>query len=274
MTRALAVGRSDSRSAILTFFGLTLAWTWGFWWASVEVKPSAPMVSNVLYLAGAFGPSLAAIAVTAMFSGGEVLRAWFKRCLRWRIGWVYYALALGMPLLIMIAAIALHAVMGGSIPASPVAGHLWVAIAQVPLVLIFGGPLGEEFGWRGYALPAMAAHIGWRWASIILGGIWVLWHLPLLFMAGAAQADVPIVLFVVSTIGLSVVMARLAVQVSFSVLPAILLHSMINWASMALPIMPEAGDVGAYAIVVAITMAAAAIALQLPGPRHMDGTQA
>lgn len=256
-----------STRAILAFFAFNFGWTWSLWGISALLKPQAETLSTVLFLASAFGPGLAAIAVMLIFEGRAGLCRWLRQCLRWRIGWRWWALAFFAPPLIMLAALALHGALGGVIPASAVADHVLIAIAKFPLVLIFGGPLGEEFGWRGYALPALSARMGWRRASLIIGAAWALWHLPLLFMVGTAQADLPIMLFVASTIGLSVVMARLSVNTSFSVLPAILLHSVINWWSMAVPIMPAGGDSQAYSLVAVIAILFALVALLKPGPK-------
>lgn len=264
--------RVRSARAIVAFFAFTFGWTWSLWGVSAVLKPQAETLSTVLFLTSAFGPSLAAIAVMMIFEGRAGLRRWLRQCLRWRIGWRWWALAFLAPPLIMLAALASHAALGGVIPASAITGHVLAAIAKFPLVLILGGPLGEEFGWRGYALPALSARIGWRRASLIIGAAWTLWHLPLLFMAGTAQADLPILLFIVSTIGLSVVMARLSVNTRFSVLPAILLHSAINWWSMAVPIMPKGGDAQAYGLVAAITVLIALVAFAKAGPKiHAPG---
>jgi len=250
-----------SGRALAGFFALTFAWTWGLWWISALIKPTAPGLSGALFLASAFGPGLAAMLVTLRFDGVAGLRLWFTRCLKWRVGWRWYAYALLVPPLIMLAALVIHSALGGTVPAFPDAGRLLMAIAQFPLILAFGGPLGEEFGWRGYALPTLAELLGWRWASVIVGMAWSLWHVPLLLMADTAQADLPMALFVASTIGLSIVMARLSVNTSFSVLPAILLHSVINWCSMVFPIMPAGGDTRAYALVAGITIVVALVAL-------------
>lgn len=249
------------------FFALTFAWTWGLWWISALIKPTAPGLSGALFLASAFGPGLAAMLVTLAFDGVAGLRLWFTRCLKWRVGWRWYAYALLVPPLIMLAALVVHAALGGTVPPFPDAGGLLMAIAQFPLILAFGGPLGEEFGWRGYALPGLADRLGWRWASVIVGIAWSLWHVPLLLMADTVQADLPLALFVASTIGLSIVMARLSVNTGFSVLPAILLHSVINWCSMLFPIMPAGGDPRAYALVAGITIVVALVALLKPGPK-------
>lgn len=219
-----------------------------------------------LFLAGAFGPGVAAVAVLLIHEGVAGLRRWLRQCLRWRVGWRWYALAFVLPPLIMLAALAVNAALGGALPGWPTSGHLLMAIAQFPLILFFGGPLGEEFGWRGYALPALSARMGWRRASLIVGAAWAIWHGPLLLMPGSAQANLPIAFFLSSTIGLSVVMARLSVNNGFSVLPAFLLHSVINWCSIVVPIMPIGGDSRAYSLVAGITILVALVALVKAGP--------
>jgi membrane protease YdiL (CAAX protease family) len=164
----------------------------------------------------------------------------------------------------LLAALGVHLALGGAMPTSPYADRVLIAVAQFVVIAILGGPLGEEFGWRGYALPALTARIGWRNAGALIGFVWALWHLPLLFMAGTAQANLPIALFLISTVGLSVVMARLGVHVGFSVLPALLLHSVINWWSMIVPI---GADSEAYSMVVCIAILIALLAVFMPGPK-------
>jgi uncharacterized protein len=249
------------------FFAITFAWTWALWGIAASIRAQAPGWSSVLVLASAFGPGLAAVFVTLVFEGVIGLRQWLRRCLVLRVNWRWYALAALIPPLIMLAALAIQAALGGAIPAFPYADRVLVAVAQFPLILVFGGPLGEEFGWRGYALPALSARMGWRWASVFIGAAWAVWHVPLFFIAGTAQAGLPMALFVASTIGLSVVMARLAVNTGFSVVPAILLHSVINWCSMVVPIMPQGGDTQAYSLVAGIAILVALGTLLKPGPK-------
>jgi hypothetical protein len=149
----------------------------------------------------------------------------------------------------------------------PVQGPVLIIIAQFAVITVLGGPLGEEFGWRGYALPALTKLLGWRWAAVLIGVVWGLWHLPLFWMAGTAQAELPMGLFLASTIALSVVFARLSVNTQFSVLPAILLHGAINWSALVLPVMPAGGDARPYTIVIGLVMLLAAAVMLKPGPR-------
>lgn len=262
--------RTRSALAIITFFFLTFAWTWSLWGIVALIRAQAPGLADALYLAGAFGPSFAAVLVTLMFTGRAGLRRWLAQCLRWRVGWRWYAVAFIAPPLILLAALGVHFALGGAVPALPYADRVLIAIAQFAVIAVLGGPLGEEFGWRGYALPELTARIGWRGAGALIGFAWALWHLPLLFMADTKQANLPIALFLLSTVGLSVVMARLGVHAGFSVLPALLLHSVINWWSAIVPIV---ADSQAYSLVAGMAIVIALFAVWIPGPKNAVSTQ-
>ncbi|ESQ74783.1 type II CAAX endopeptidase family protein [Asticcacaulis sp. AC402] len=268
MSGGAAPQTGQSIPAVLTFFVLTFVWTWGLWGTVALIRAQAPGLANALFPASAFGPGLAAVAVVLRFEGVAGLRRRLVQCLRWRVGWRWYALAFLAPTLILLASLGIHVALGGTVPDSPYADRVLIGIAQFAVIAILGGPMGEEFGWRGYALPALTARIGWRGAGIVIGIGWSLWHLPLLFMADTVQADLPVALFLISTVGLSVVMARLGVHTGFSVLPALLLHSVINWWSMIVPI---TADGQAYAVVAVIATVASLVAFLAPGPKPRAG---
>lgn len=147
-----------------------------------------------------------------------------------------------------------------------VSGPVSAVLVQFALVLIIGGPLGEELGWRGFLLPGLAARHGWRRSSLIVGAIWGLWHLPLFYMAGTGQSQMPMPLFMASAVALSIVFARLSVNTGFSVLPALLLHWSINAWSLVIPMVPNGGSVRPYILVMGILFVFAAIAALMPGP--------
>ena len=115
----------------------------------------------------------------------------------------------------------------------------------------------------------MSTPLGWRWASLVVGAVWGLWHLPLFFIPGSAQAQMPMLLFMTSAVALSVVMARMTVNVRFSILPALIFHWAINAWPGFLPIIPTGGNVRPYVLVMAILFIVALIVLAKPGPRQM-----
>ncbi|MDP2079707.1 MAG: CPBP family intramembrane glutamic endopeptidase [Pseudotabrizicola sp.] len=223
-------------------------------------------LGGALFLVSSFGPGVAAFVTVWALEGRAGLACWVSQCLRWRLGWHWYALAVISAPLLMLAAIGLQVATGGTVPAATVQGSAMFFAAQFVVVTLLGGPLGEEFGWRGYALPALTERIGWRWAALCLGIVWGIWHLPLFWMPGTAQADLPMGLFLASTIALSIVLARLSVNTGFSVLPAILLHGAVNWSAMVLPVMPDGEDPRIYSIVMALLFVTAGIVILKPGP--------
>jgi membrane protease YdiL (CAAX protease family) len=172
---------------------------------SPAIKPRLPWLAALLMFAGSFGPSLAAILVVASTGESGGLRAWLARCLQWRIGWGGWVFSLFLPLVVMSIAAGLHIAMGGVIGTPRASGHLLMTVVNLPLILLLGGPMGEELGRRGFALPDLQCRFGWRAASLGLGLVWGVWHLPLFFIDGTSQAYIPPALFLLSVVAMSVV---------------------------------------------------------------------
>lgn len=138
-----------------------------------------------LHLLSAFGPLLAAVGVTAVTAGRAGLAELLSRVMRWRIGWLWWSVALLSPVVVWLAMVGLAGLFSGD----------WAAFSRFGLVselpgvvgpagwlvwlLTFG--LGEEVGWRGFALPRLQALYSARTASLILGLLWAAWHVPFFF---------------------------------------------------------------------------------------------
>ncbi len=262
----MSAAAAPTKTAILCFFGFSFVWTWGLWWIISAVTLQSASMGAALFLASAFGPSLAAVVTVLVFEGTAGFGRWMRRSLFWRLDWRWYALAFFAPAGLILAALGLHAGLGGTVPASAAQGQYLRALWLFVPITLLGGPVGEEFGWRGYALPALTARIGWRLSALGIGVVWGLWHLPVFWMPGTAQADLPMGLFLASSVALSVVFARVSVDTGFSVLPAILLHGAINWSSMVLPVMPVGAVIRSYVIVVSLLILAALATILKPGP--------
>jgi uncharacterized protein len=241
--------RTRSMPTILAFFVLAFAWSWGIGFAGTQVATHSPHLGAGLMMAAGFGPSLAGFAVVAFWSTGAGLRDWIARCLNWRVGWRWFLFAFAIPPTVMLLALAIHRALGGAIPVFTATDHISMAIANFGFIMLVGGPLGEEFGWRGYAMSALGDRLGWRPASLIIGAIWGLWHMPLLFLASSAQSHMPISLFMFNILAGSVVFGWLFERTAGSVLPALALHTSLNaWAGI-LGIVPTAVTGGSYAVV-------------------------
>ena len=262
------------RAPLLGFFALTFAWSWACWALSPVVRPELSWLATLLMFAGSFGPSLAAIVVVASTRPAGGLRAWLSGCLQWRIGWGWCAFALLLPLAVMLLAAGLHIALGGTIGTSPASGHMLMTVVNLPLVLLLGGPLGEEFGWRGFALPFLQDRLGWRTASLVLGLVWAVWHLPLFYIDGTAQAHIPLALFLLSVVAMSVVFAWLVHRTAGSVVAALLFHTAINFWPSVVPVLPTEGSYRAYAFVVAMLVLLALLVLGLTPERSLRRQQA
>ena len=261
---------SHGTGALLTFVAMAFGWTWSLLWVGATFTLHPAWLNTTIIIAAAFGPSLAGVTTVALFDRLVGVKRWLKRCLFWRVGWGWFAIAAIVPMGMMVLALILYAAMGGAIPPSPAAGNLWLSVLIFGQILLLGGPLGEEFGWRGYALPLLTPRIGWRRASLTVGGVWALWHLPLFFIPGMAQANMPIALFMASSVALSVIFARLSVNTRFSVLPAIMLHWSINAGSWAIPVTPQGGVMLPYYLVMGVLFAVAILVFFKPGPSPSD----
>jgi membrane protease YdiL (CAAX protease family) len=198
---------------LVAFFVLAYALTW----------PLIPLVSvSPLWgLPALFGPALAAIIVAAVTDGKPGLRDLLDRLVRWRVGARWYAVALGLPVVLALTAAGLHLLLGAQ--TSLDFGGLSALNFAIFVMIV-----GEELGWRGYALPRMLAERSALAASLIVGALWSGWHLPTFFVPGAPQYGLPFSAFVLLTVAYSVVIGWVFVHVRGSVLVASLLHGAIN----------------------------------------------
>ncbi|MFF1251480.1 CPBP family intramembrane glutamic endopeptidase [Pseudarthrobacter sp. NPDC058329] len=138
------------------------------------------------------GPLAAAVIVIVLAEGRAGFRAWGRRLIRWRVGWVWYAVALFLPVLLVLAAGLTTMALGA---AAPGLAHLtWsgmLTFFAVRLVNPLDGPLGEEPGFRGYALPLLQASRSPLVSAAVLGVLVALWHLPLVLFGGLSPTGLP-----------------------------------------------------------------------------------
>ena len=176
-----------ARHPLISFFVLAYAFSWIAWspWYlsqdGVGLLPYYPSsgVSGLLLIAGlVLGPFMSGFVMTGATEGRAGIRHFLRRFVLWRVGFRWYLVVLiGIPLIMLLGAIVLPGVLASFQPMDP----LSTAINYLPffvLVLLLGGPLFEEPGWRGFALPRLQRMHGPLVGTLILGLLWALWHLP------------------------------------------------------------------------------------------------
>jgi uncharacterized protein len=210
------------------------------------IGPLQPSVAPLLIVLGTFGPFFAAVGMVARRSGFRGLAEFIGQAFRWRVGIQWYAAALLAPALIRIVVLSVHVLKGGTLPDMSDATR-WLAIPSTFfLVLLIGGPTGEEFGWRGYLLQRMQGVTGVLWASLLIGVISTLWHLPLFWIPGTAQSHLPFALFAVRTVALSIISTWLYNGTRRSLLFVLLFHASLNTWPNTVYILEAEGAIGPY----------------------------
>lgn len=254
-----------TRFALPLYFAIAFGAAWACWILAIASQRGViglPISSGALQVLGAFSPLVAALFVT--WQSGTT-REFLRRGWRWKVSVRWYLLALFAPAVIILAAIAIHIVLGGSAPTFPLLRQWPLVFVNFVAVLLIGGPLGEEFGWRGFALPRLQQRFGMLKSSVALGVVWALWHLPLFWLDGAPQNQVPFGLFFLMTIALSVLFAWLFNNTNGSVLLTMLFHGAVNTWSGPLRILPSAtGSLRPYEITVLLIWAAAIFVVLTP----------
>jgi membrane protease YdiL (CAAX protease family) len=136
-----------------------------------------------------------------------------------------YVLAVSYIAVIEIAAAALHRLIAGTWP--PFGPG---SIALIPVSIAFSTPFqaGEEIGWRGFALPRLADRFGLPIASLMLGLIWAIWHLPQFYVAGADSYHQSFIVWAAQVVAMSVAFAWAYAKSGGSLLLVMLMHAAVN----------------------------------------------
>lgn len=206
------------RRPLAAFFLLTFVISWAAW-SAVFLVPMPRLGRLVLNQAGLAGPLLASLIVVGTMRGRRGVGRFLGRIFQWRVGiqWVLFVLfgaaALGL------AAIGLHALGGGGTPA--------LAFALAPGALLSG--LREEYGWRGFALPRLQERFGALRASLLIGALWTLWHLPIVpFVRMGLPGLGRMAIFSLEVVALSILMTWVYNHTAGSLLPPVLYHAAYN----------------------------------------------
>jgi len=240
---------SPTRSAV--FFTINaFAISWLCWLPLVASERGLNLiplsVSPLLVLLGTFGPFFSAVTMVARRSGFRGLGLFLGQAVRWRVGLQWYAYALLAPAAIRLVVICLHILKGGSV-SDLTDPTRWLAIPSTFLiVLLIGGPTGEEFGWRGFLLQRVQPLCGLLGAAILIGVVSALWHLPLFWISGTAQSHLPFALFVVRTVALSVISTWLYNGTRRSLLFVLLFHASLNTWPNTVSILEAQGAIAPY----------------------------
>jgi membrane protease YdiL (CAAX protease family) len=168
---------------ILAYFVLTFILSWGVSALLIADHNGLLSVPGGLHYLVSFGPALAALLVTVLTSGRQGLAELLSRIVKWRTSWLVVGL-LSPLALTMIAVLANYLMTGNwpdpaSLGRVPFLGDIGIVAAILLWAATFG--FGEEIGWRGFAFHRLQGKLTLLPASLLIGMMWVFWHLPQLF---------------------------------------------------------------------------------------------
>ncbi len=222
-------GQPTRARSLAMFFLLTYVVTWMSWAAWVFSGGASaghlPGLRNLVFLLGVFAPSFVAVWLTARNEGRAGVRSLLGRMLQWRVGLRWYAFAITYLIGLKLAAALIHRLITGEWPRFGTVPWYFMVVG---IVISTPVQAGEEVGWRGYALPRLAARFGLARASVLLGIIWAAWHLPLFYISGTDTTGQSFPLYLLGATALSVAIAWLYTRTNGSLLLTMLMHAAVN----------------------------------------------
>ena len=235
---------------VLLFFILTYSFSWLLFGFAISMRQPVTVPSIFLLLTLAIsGPSIVSILLVVWKYDAQKRHDFWQRLLDFRrirpAWWVISFLS--YPAIIAIA-IGVDWLLGGDLPAVPTLRSFIEQPLGLPVFLLitfYGGPLSEELGWRGIALPEMERRWGLLRASLALGLIWGAWHVPGFSIPGTDQYNMgwftpSFWLFLADILSMALIISLSYDQNNSSILAPILVHFSHNLAyTLAAPLSPR-----------------------------------
>jgi uncharacterized protein len=184
---------------LLAFFLLTFAISWGAGAIALLLHSAGmlavpfgrfdPLAMALLFLA-LWAPGISGLLLTFRENGVSGIGALVSRLLIVRVGWRWWGAAVLLPLGLQVAALLLAGQLS-EVSFARFGPANWTAAVYFFVVGLLFSPLGEEIGWRGYALPRLTRHMSPLSAALLTGSVWIVWHLPAFFVPALERAIFP-----------------------------------------------------------------------------------
>lgn len=251
----------EGRSPIV-FFALTIAFTWLVWLPSIitglgiDFGFEAAAYNQLSILIGAFGPLAAAITLVVRRHGWKESWQFIRQAFDFRTRPIYFLLALAIPLGMHVITHYLAPILNIEVADSlmalivpdgtPTWSVVLIGVVYFFFILFLGGGQ-EEFGWRGYAQQPLQERYGITKASLMIGAVWGIWHLPLWIMPGDDHSTYSFLAFLLMTTSQAVVYGWLYNASGQKLIIPLIFHAMHNTAPGPFPVLhmipgqPETG---------------------------------
>ncbi len=237
------------------YLAITFGVSWGCWGVALWLVDGTG--DSVLRVVGTFGPGFGAVLLIARRGGRVAVLGALRSLVRLRGNFSTVAVAAAAPPLLSGLGVLADRALGGAVAVDwP---PWWALLVVVAYVAVLGGPLGEELGWRGHLLPMLESHLGTMLATIVVGLVWWLWHLPLFFLEGTIQTVVPLWIFFWQIMVTSVFYTLLVHRTPGSLVAPLVFHTSFN-SSVGILLLGSSSALQLRPLVLAL-VAATALAL-------------
>jgi membrane protease YdiL (CAAX protease family) len=258
------------RHPLAAFLVLTYGLTWALWIPLDIFRDTvAGPYTSLALLIGSNIPSAVAIVLTLVGFGWGATRKLLGRLLIWRFSWRWYLVLLA-PTALVVGTITLVAVTRGG-PTAALAMPLLNAIFFVAFMTFPGSAAGEEIGWRGFALPRLQSTHTALTASLVVGTLHGLWHLPLWLRGDADHRLSAYPAFLIQALALAVIYTWLYNSTKGSLLIVVLFHTATN-APLTLMLLPLGIEnwILPFWLMAGFTVVAALVVVAVFGPTNLS----
>jgi uncharacterized protein len=268
LTDEAARGRNLHSMGLYLTVAFLMAWVlWLVGWLITQHKISLPLFP--VLVVGSFGPFVGALVANLAEGGPRRALQFFARAFDPRMGWAVFLVSFFLLPILAVVVELVHA-------SHREAPHFTMTLAQLPMSYLFlfvlGGTLAEEYGWSLLS-DKLDGVLPLKAATLVLGVIWALWHLPLFFIItpGAIQGYTPFHIFLVATVALRFLFAWAYHRSGYNILSNMLFHTASNLAYSIVALAPSPADMstGRLWIFAALSIFSAVV-LWIVAPPHPD----
>lgn len=260
---------TEENKHLILYLVFAFLFSWILWLPSLLssiglIEPLA--LYGGLSIIGYSGPLVVAFSLTSRFEGMGGVKDLWSRGWDYR-RWQFLLIAIFLiPLLYFLSLFLATITEGKPFPKLGFSEDYTLLIVEFLFFFFLGGAFQEEFGWRGYALDKIQSNWNALESSLILGGIWSLWHFPLFFMVGTPYTNQSFFSLTITTIILSIIFTWLYNNSNGSILIAMLFHTSNNISLIIFPLNQTLSGTAYYTFLLDLVVVIIVIAY---GPKRL-----
>ncbi len=220
-----------SKHPIVWFYILAFGISWLGWIpvaiGSHGIAPFNQPYFQILLILPAIGPALAAVIVTRAAYGKTQVSNLFEALFQWRVRPGWYLSAIVGPIVLLLVGQSITQWLDLSVTQSKPQSELLPLVISAFVMSLFSNPW-EEVGWRGFALPHLQKRYTALVATLIVGVLWGVWHVPLFLWKGNPMSEYPFLLWLLGTVAETFIYTWLYNSTKGSLLLVALFHITLN----------------------------------------------